>query len=84
MPAAPPTRAEELEVGTHHVRYHALVNLHSHDLNSMAILYREDRLSFLGERWSYHLGKHTMHWKVIDKYMLMKTCTQSVPLLLGH
>ena len=23
------------------------------------ILYGEDGLSFLGERWSYHLGKHT-------------------------
>ena len=47
------------EVGTHHVRYRALENLHIHELISMAILYREDGLSFLGERWSYHLGKHT-------------------------
>ena len=33
--------------------------LHIHELISMAILYREDGLSFLGERWSYHLGNHT-------------------------
>ena len=41
------------------MRYHALENLHIHELISMAILYRKDGLSFLGERWSYHLGKHT-------------------------
>ena len=35
------------EVGTHHVRYHVLIF-------SVAILYREDGLLFLGERWSYH------------------------------
>ena len=35
------------------------LNLHIHELISTAILYGEDGLSFLGERWSYHLGKHT-------------------------
>ena len=41
------------------MRYHVLENLHNHELISTAILYGEDGLSFLGERWSYHLGKHT-------------------------
>ena len=45
---------------------HALENLHIHELNSMAILYTEDGLSFHGERWSYHLGKHTTEE---DKYI---------------
>ena len=44
------------EVGTHHhVRYHVFDKLRIHELNSIAILYREDGLSFLRERWSYHL-----------------------------
>ena len=66
------------------MRYHALENLHIHELISMAILYREDGLSFLGERWSYHLGKHTTGGLRTSIYMLMKACTPSVPLLLGH
>ena len=35
------------------------LTLHIHELNSLATLSGEDELSFLGERWSYHLGKHT-------------------------
>ena len=46
----------------------------------MAILYSEEGLSFLGERWSYHLGKHTTGRLLT---VLMNTGTPSV-LLLGH
>lgn len=36
------------------------VNLHIHELNSVAILYRETRLSFLGGRWTQGILLETL------------------------
>ena len=45
---------------------------------SMVIWYREERSSFLDEKLSYHLGKHT-----IGRLLLMKTGNPSVPFCWG-
>ena len=57
--------------------------LHIRGLNSVAILYREDGLTFLGERWSYHLSKHTTGRLLTSTIVLMKICTPSIPFCWG-
>ena len=50
-----------------------LENLHIHELNSMALLYREDGLSFLGD---YHLP--------LEGYHANEDLYSKRTLLLGH